>query len=325
MPFTLDYGLSLREAISRSADVWDVMIAEWGVRPESIPGTRCIDAYPLITEPGIADSIAGIAIGPRSDVDRCWISFNPSKILNNANPDYALRMLTAENPLMFSTPGKQAPPVNTFPKIGGEQAERRVAARNNLFYIWPEAGYINGSIGSVALGNDTTVVPRYYVKEDGSFASMNVFGSVNNQVFIPPLLHLRFLLREGVATYTKRGVATYKQYGNPGRFATPGAERTITQIPVYGRKTIRMVVGSTVADAVVRLAGLPSVAGSFDTTPALNQEALYAQEVTLGQKTIATARHSVSFCVSPANVDYLMLYATVPVNGNIWWTMAAHD
>lgn len=321
----LDYGLSLQDAISRSADAWDVLIQNWGVGPDAIPGTRCIDAYPAITQPGLSDTIAGVAIGPDSDVDRCWVTFNPSKTLNNANPAYAMRSLSVGNPLMFSQAGRQAPPVNTFPFIGGELDPYRVAARNNLFYFWPQTGSNNGSIGSVALSGDTTVVPRNYVKADGTFATLNVFGGTNNQVFIPPMLHLRFFLKQNCQAPVKRAPSVYKQFFNPGWFVSAGAERIVTQVPVFGRKHIRLLAASSVADTRFRVAILPSVYGVFDHPAVAGQETLYAYEITVGDKTVATAAETTSFCVSPAVAEYLLLYATVPVNGNIRWTLVAED
>jgi hypothetical protein len=218
--------------------------------------------------------------------------------------------------------GKVAMPVGS---VGNQ------AVINGLFYVWPSGpsamfgrGSSNGGFASAS-----TIVPRFYVKADGSYQALNSFGGVNTGAFFAPVLHLQFILRPGVIPPTKRAPISFKQLGAGVEVFTAEGETLVAAIPVYGRQTIRISMAATIANTVLRVGGLPSVQGTFDATnpPPVSalSRVLYAQEVTLGEKTAAAINERVSFCLSPANIDYLLLYATIPADGRVQWQVMASD
>lgn len=109
------HGYTIEDALARNNTVYEVEFSGWGTRstvPPPAPGSVMPDENLQWPPPGsrpIPSSIAAIAIGPRSTVDRCWVTWDRQKSLNipfadNLNPDAVVslpRIVTCDAPVMF--------------------------------------------------------------------------------------------------------------------------------------------------------------------------------------------------------------------------------
>src|SRR5512147_2258443 len=128
--------LSIEDATKLGYDVYEVLFADWGIT--NYPSTIFTNMqFPQPGQPGIPATVAGIAIGPRSTVDRCWVSYNPLKKRNPlvANqPNGLLRMLSVESPLMFAQ-ASGPPGIKNNP--GQTDDPATTLSDKGQFYIFP--------------------------------------------------------------------------------------------------------------------------------------------------------------------------------------------
>lgn len=308
----LSQPLSLKDAIARSADIWDVWVNSWGTRIVPNPPTFLgPDSYPYLDQAGIPDSIAGIAIGPESDVDRVWITFNATKDLANVSRTMDLiREVSVNQPLLFTQAAKQV----GSPLLWTDSPQQ--AQQSNQFYVF--ANVAREGQARVT----STELPVSYLKTDFTTADFNVAPPAINFRLYQPRLQLRFLLREGILPTAKRGPALYGAL-NGESTAITNVEATIVMLPIYGRKSIgiqmrNVLAGSANDDITFRVAVLRTL--NYGTV---------VQEETVGLKTVTAdgnGQASTSFSICNPNASYLILYATAADNGRITgWTVQAED
>ena len=308
--------LSLKEAIARSADVYDVWVNEWGTRIANNPPTFLRDdSYPDYGQPGIPDSIAGVAIGPESHVDRCWITVNSSKDFRLVQDTLLYtREVSVEQPLFFTQPAKVGPPLSTFDD--GIAPLPQHAQAQNLFYVFAD-------IKRPGVDITSTQLPPTYLKADFTSADINQPLPALNTRRVGPRLQLRFLLREGVFVPNKRAPVLWGSVNNETVGVDAGVETAIFKYPIYGRKRIAIQMRGDNTGGVndtfrFRIAVLRTI--NYDQI---------VQEETVGDKTItcdANGRAGTSFRICDPAAAYLILYATSTVNGQVTgWSVQAED
>src|ERR1700754_3376308 len=98
------------EALARGADIFEVLLADWGTDPS--------DRWPLsVVSTGNADqptfsiTPVGVAIGPRSTVDRAWLSWNTQQewqpgVFGEGFAQFLSRPVSVEQPIYFGVPAK---------------------------------------------------------------------------------------------------------------------------------------------------------------------------------------------------------------------------
>jgi hypothetical protein len=259
--------LSIEDAKQRGYDVFEVLFANWGVT-DAPPSTIFTDMqFPQPGQPGIPVSLAGIAIGPRSTVDRCWVSYDPLKKRDQmaANqPNGLLRVCSLDSPLMFVQAAGAAGLKNN---PGATDDPAKTLSDKGQLYIFPMANKPPGAITfQFTTQQDTTVLPPNYTDVNGvlrGFAS-----KLNPLAPKPPLetpfLHLYLYLKvPPIALLTTKRAPLQIQ----GQVVIPinssGVEKVLAHIPTFGRKAVKiMMKASFGADfRVGALRGISQLAG----------------------------------------------------------------
>jgi len=107
----ISHGYSIDDALARNNEVFEVEFERWGTRlhaPSAVWPEPNLQWPPPGSRP-IPSSVAAVAIGPRSTIDRCWISWDRQKILtipveDNLDPNAVVnvpRIVTIDAPLLF--------------------------------------------------------------------------------------------------------------------------------------------------------------------------------------------------------------------------------
>jgi len=293
--------LSIAEAKSLGYDVYEVLFANWGIQD----GVSFADMqFPIPGQPGIPVSLAGIAIGPRSTVDRVWVSYEPLKrrnplVLNQ--PNSLLRMCSVESPLMFAQAAGK-PGVKNDPGVENDPA--LTLSDKGQLYIFPMANKPAGDITFAfqdGFLQETTCPPLTYIDVNGVEQSLRN-GLTTPFKFMAPFLHLYLYLKIPPIPIidTKRAplLAT-------GQILLPineqDNEHVIAQIPTYGRKAIKIGLRGS-AECDFRIAALRAIS---------QDGAMFEQPV---DKALAVPALTPTV-LSPCNecchyADYTIIYAT---------------
>lgn len=289
--------VNIGEAVARGHDVFDLIIGGWG--------TTADDRWPaqnrFSNALGLDISPAGIAIGPESTVDRCWISWDPAKKVTEATEETSqtlVRCITNERPLMFSQPAGRKEAFNTGTPAGAiERALMFVfptyGPPNTTGQAWPEPGTIA-----------QTLSPDGYYRADGTFN--NGFSPT-----VPPQLHLQFLLKRDVLPPTGKR-APFNAFGGNGFL-----------LPTFGRRHIHVVASTSApTGGSFRLAALRGVHNVPQSGPTAH---FRLQETTEGLKTTTAADESVHFNLCDPCADYTLLYVTPNEEAGSYYQLTAYD
>jgi hypothetical protein len=301
--------LSIQEAVERGYDVYEVLFANWGVT-DAPPSTIFTDMqFPQPGQPGIPASIAGIAIGPRSTVDRVWVSYNPLKKRNQnvvGQPNGLLRVCSVESPLMFA---QAAGPPGVRNNPGAPNDPALTLSDKGQLYIFPMAN--SGFPGpeysfSFPTQQETTVLPPTYIDVNGvSRPFGNFHPNPQASTYMTPFLHLYLFLKTPPIplVYTKR--APLQVQGSiiipPD---DPGQEYVVAQVPTFGRKALKIGMrGTTGIWRVGALRGINQSNSLFEQPVDLSTDILAGTPVVLG---------SCNECCHYA--DYTNIYFTPTTN-----------
>lgn len=235
------HSFPFEDALARSNDVFELEFERWGVR-EAAPGAVTPETNLQWPPPGsrpVPSSVAAIAIGPRSTVDRCWYTWDRLKVLNippadNVDPNAVVslpRIITREAPLLFSQATQKEP------SLGQQFQSWWDAMQFGTSYVFPwgpKPGFndLTQGQGSVGHGGAFGTTTGYFTGQ--TFTTM--FGTV--VPFGPseaPFLQLQFFLKlPAFSPPTKRAAMARESVwelgaGNASYFAI---------LPIYGRKNI---------------------------------------------------------------------------------------
>lgn len=278
-------AMTPEEARARQHDVLDVTLVEWA--------RATTDSYPIATATGVKGfpyTPRAVIIGPRSTVDRCWVSWNSQRTLSGS-PLFMTRELSIDTPLLFGMPANSEGALTTAPVSLITDAQD-----DNMLFFFPTMPVPASPIGVTPPGVPSTVTPESYLQADGTEVE---FGPDN---ISPPVLELRFILSSAVPVQaTKR--FPYQNWVNFPN-ALPAEEYAAAYFPTYGRKNIIIQATSDEVGAIFRVAALR-----------VTNQTLVIQETTEAQKTIAVANESLRIQLCDPMADWLIVYVTT-ASGN---------
>jgi hypothetical protein len=270
------------------------------------------------TELSVPTSVAGIAIGPQSTVDRCWVSFNLGKLptfaTQLASRTNRLHRLSVDSPMLFTqlaNPGQRDDP-------GGPSNPLITQFQRGALYVFPFAEDFGSGIPSTfefPQLQETTVLPQTYRTASGDAIPFD--GNVDGNGPILPKLHLYFYLKAPIIHAAHKRFPLQVQ-GTVGKLVpvAPGAERVIAQIPTFGRKRIHVMMMSSV-QADFRIGALRAIS---QTTGLQEQPVDHALAVPAGMPAILGP------CAAAEDADYTNLYATVSGRGGtVLFQLTAYD
>jgi hypothetical protein len=330
MPWSNNPDFSIEDAIARGDDVYEVIFDAWGFRSFADPlgdytnlqwpPTAVDTLHPLgPTEISLPSALAGIAIGPQSTVDRCWLTYNLGKRQTIATNHFLLtdrlRRLSVDSPILFS----QAANPDTRNDPGSPDNPIVTLAQRGSLYIYPMAqDFGAGTAMSFDFPSlqDTTVLPQTFRAASGG-AAQDFGGNVDGNGPILPKLHLYLYLKAPIV-YAPQKRFPLQVQGTVGGLVPvePGAERVIAQIPTFGRKSIHiMMISSVLAD--FRVGAFRAIG---QTTGLQEQPVDQALAVGPGVPAVLGS------CIQNNHVaDYTNLYATVTAPGTVSFQLTAYD
>jgi hypothetical protein len=316
MPWFNDPPFSISEAENRGQEVYEVLVSHWGVsggHPVTLPDNM---QWPPQSEPSVPISLAGIAIGPQSTVDRAWVSYNLQKNratpfpINFPVPVNRIRRLSVDSPLMF-TQGS-----NPAQNLG--QVDNPLPALNvGALYVFPETAYglqlIPPPISfNYPVPNETTILPSNYIDALGATRTfINEAGFTMN-----PLLHLYLYLRAPII-YAPVKRAPLQVKGTVV-FTHTHQEQVVAQIPTFGRKSLHIMMMSTTI-ANFRIGALRGVS---------QETGMQEQPVDSATAVAANTPTILSSCVQANHdADYTNLYASIDPGGTqqVSFQLTAYD
>lgn len=331
----------IEEAAGRGMDMFEVLINSWGVINIVTPSQKYSNImYPDAGGPGVSIALSAIAIGPFSTVDRAWVSYSAMKGLNvpvsvlYENITDRARRLSVDSPLLFHNSGKN----NTIlqaddttppdPKAAMAKGILAVFAASQTIAANPTPYSFTQIAQGPGIQQDTTVLPQTYFDINGNAQPFGSNDSVPNipgttsSVFVPPQLHLYFYLKAPVLPLPARR-APYEM--TSGNFvlgaAEEGDEVPIGQIPIFGRKRVRVALRTFISGA-----GDQPVVIRAATIRGMNQDPNNVWEVNAETITMANVGTDEIELELP-EADYLLLYGQSP-NGIVVgcnYTVTAYD
>lgn len=274
------------QAVARAHDIFEVMLADWG--------TASTDCYPdaQTSQPSFPITPVGVAIGPRSTVDRCWVAWNTQQAwagaLGASFAEFLTRPLSVGQPLYFGTPAKDGPVISAPGNI-------RTAMAEQLFYVFPRMSTTPwpSTTGHI----ESTALPATLIKWDGTVVNFTAA-----EAFESPTLDLQFILKPGLPPPpTKRFPYNAQLSGSIGPALT---EVAVARFPTFGRKHVHITASSPQANVVYRVCSVRGLNNNVLNVP---------RESVDGLKTVVNASESVHFHLCDPCADYVTLYATPSV------------
>lgn len=294
--------MTLDQAITRKMATWEVMLGAVGRAGDNLTYPNLFMVPPSRSLP----SVAGIAIGPRSQIDRCWVFWDPQVVINaqldTPGIDFC-RRLTRESPLLYTQYGKKNIPNPAT--LAGPSTALRILADPVL-----------------ATGNGTKVddcgvltVPDTFFPESSIVeTAFSILDSTQGQPEAnQPYLHLVFYLKPAVqAPGTIRmplEINATVQLSGPGGSPVAPIPVFAGAIPVHGRKhvSVQAYAPFTSADVFdVRVGGLqPGLAleGPQGDIP---------KEFTINDSVLVncSATNAPRLEIENPNCDYITIWAT---------------
>lgn len=301
------HGFEISDALSSSQETYDLDFESWGWRYEHGGAAGLLEniRFPPPGQPAIPTTLAGLSIGPKSTIDRCWVTFDRQKNLMIPNDGTLDLTTTPPRYLSVNTPLTYAQATNVGTLLAGDS--QAVAMQKGLLYV-----YTYGDLGldgnpADGLRGKTTVLPATYVDQFGVTRNITSAGID----FETPFLHLVLNLRAGSALVTPP-TKRFPLLRSTSTIATVAGPKTrVALIPIYGRKNVRVQLVSLVSAPL----GLTPQICSFWVGLLRNlNEATPAVEVPAGSAlTVPASSIATDFALTNPCADYLAIYATTTV------------
>lgn len=317
------------EAQQRGVDVYEVLVDDWSVNQ----GGDINLQWPPAGQAGVPVSIAGIAIGPRSTIDRCWVSYDlqKQKLGVDLSITDRLRRLSVDSPLIYGQAANRGitPDYSIITPVE-EQVQKGPLVITAYAGIVGDPSNLGGSPypGATTFGPvDSTVMPLEYVDVNGVTRNFIPESSPTaSPGALNPLLHLLIYLKAPppfVPTRRFPLILRGKSIPQP----STQSEFIVAQIPVYGRRQIKlMMVGHGTGPWSFRIGGLRALA-------AANPSFLNIYEEPVDGTTTPVA-DGVPVVLSACNglntgLDYLNIYATtaqeIGLSSFVTYQFSAYD
>lgn len=302
--------ISLADAIALRLEVWEVLITNWGDTGAFSPDDHVV-TFPILDDthfPQSLQTVYGVAIGPRSTVDRCWLAYDRQKNVTSLYPYF--RPITVGVPLMFSQPAK----------IG------QVVALPTTYPVTdvPSLVIYNGQIPySITAENEARGRIQYhegidYTHWDGQSGDPYTLGAHDGptpatRLWVPPVLHLYFYLKPPIAAPPMKRIPLYSDFAHT--FDTdPGGPQVMGLYPTFGRKSIS-VTCTTSSDCNFY----------FGSIQQLNANGVPLYEHYIGKLDIVGTNVG-QFNFTQNAGDYLIVYADPQGDGeNVYHQVTATD
>ncbi|MGH7176518.1 MAG: hypothetical protein ACREJC_03970 [Tepidisphaeraceae bacterium] len=193
------HSFPFEDSLARQNNVYEVEFADWGVRTLTPPAVDPNLQWPPPGSRPIASSCAAIAIGPRSTMDRCWVSWDRSKKLNVPPADVLLpsevislpRIVTCNAPLLFPQSTTKEPTMSTQ---SWWDAMQFGTAYVFPFGPKPDNNTLGDGSGTVAKGGgfgQTTIVNKGANSPFQQNTFLSMFNTaISNSFLESPFLHL---------------------------------------------------------------------------------------------------------------------------------------
>jgi hypothetical protein len=308
MPYQ-SHGYTVEDAIARSEVIYEVDFSEWGGYDPALPFAmpQVGMQYPPPGQRGLPASLAGVSIGPRSEVDRCWLSWDRQKPLNRPNAEAVTagfispsRIVTADAPLWFPQRGRLG-------QIDSAAQSIEEALQMGLLYAFPfaSADSEDGSLDADTRAGGTTVAPTTWLDQFGAVQTESSTTGITGNNAIPRLqliLHLRSLTS---LVPTKRApLVKTGAYLNPA-----GTKKILAIAPIFGRKHVSVQAVSSVFGGPGATAPTNFYVGLIRGTHRTQSLATGPVfEVNAGTALAAAVNVPVSFTLSNPAADWVVLW-----------------
>lgn len=321
-PFSID------EAQQIGADVYEVLVQGWGSFDKQDHSVKNFQ-WP-VSGPALPVSLAAIAIGPRSTVDRCWVSYNLNKtktIVDSESGTHItdrLRRLSLDSPLVFSQPAKRgamyAPPAD-LPLAMTQQGMLQIFAYANTptkSYNWYED---TDQFPPATRYQDTTIIPAIFTGSIGD--DVDLSSGDYDRLWGQPLLHL-YLYLKAPPTYVppKRfPLQAYGKYPDDLEPLPADVPTLVAMIPTFGRRAVQIMMtgGGAATTFDYHIDALRAINPGVGTNQAAPFDSIAA--VANGVPAVLGSCNT-----SNAYADYLNLYVTPHGGtGSIEWSVTAYD
>jgi hypothetical protein len=325
---------SIDEAQQRGFDVYEVLFSDWGMT-NPLVAPFVWDQWPPFPSPAISKSLAALAIGPRSTVDRAWLTYNLQKnanVFDPANPPTTrVRHFSVDAPLLFVQPAG-APGAKNFTttpnifSVAVDQVATMVV--DGSMYVWPFGQIVQPDLAYQPQNQTTMVQNNQYIDINGvtrplpppDNGSIDSFGFQLN--WVGPSLHLMLYLKPPLfAPPTKRtplqAMATYQ--------STLGAatEGVLAVIATFGRRNAHiMMMADQICDFRVAALREGGFNPSSSITAPIEEPVGSITGVAANTPTILPA----CSCNGPIG-DYTIIYVTPQGGGtpNVRYQISAYD
>lgn len=337
---------SIDEAKQRGIDVYEVLYKDWGMTdPIANPGQW--DQWPPQNSASIAPSLAAVAIGPRSTVDRAWMTYNLQKNLQTlsgaAPPTERYRQFSVDAPLFFAQTATGNPGSTNYQGVGSP-----IPSVNQIFtmaqlgsmFVWPFSSlvgtdgtnFLDQGFADVYLPRMSTTMYASNTYLDINLVSRPLKPPANGSIdvnsgeqlnWIGPVLHLLLYLKPPIAMPTKRDpLKTTAAYAST---IAANAEGVIATVATFGRRSGNiMVIADQLCDFRIAALRTPAYGLVLGTVldPAMEEAVDSAAGVAANTPVV------LSPCQTTAiNADYIIIYCTPRGAGSptVKFTLTAQD
>ena len=324
----LPNGFSIDDANASTQDTYDLDFSNWGLRASAGDNTNL--RFPQPGSGPIATTLAGLSIGARSTVDRCWVTWDRQKFVPptqgrlSYSPHVSLpRYLSLGTPLVYPQANSGAP--GMIDSAGGLVE----ALQKGWLYIFAYGDTAVGADSSPHFGNAglTTILPTTYLNQ---FGGSSTFSS-SDGAFEAPYLHLVLNLRATGAVLAPASRRFPLNRGTTSSVDGSGTPNRLALIPIFGRKRVAVQAvsynagagdGPQVCNFYVGLIrnvnelGDPQGGGRACSTV----EAPAGSALAVPASQIAT-----QFVIDNPCADYVVLYASSAVANQVAFTITAED
>lgn len=305
----LNSQFTIEDAITRDFDTWELLITDWGYKGSAaIAADPYSWSFPKVGQRGLP-TVQGIAIGPRSTVDRCFVSYGLQKVIpGGINYDYSRRLVLGA-PLMFAQVGTREIVQASSPVVVPPTPPTPASGAASLV-VYPQSG-----LADTGGNQDTTMYGLNYYRTGPSAppAGVGFFGPsalADGVNFQSPTLHLIFFLKpQAVAANTKR-----EPYVLNGQKTIPIASYNtyvlVAQVPTYGRKTVKVQVryldpsAEAGATSTIRI-------GALQTMLTSGPQAAMTETLLADTAAVVTDNLSAQVSLTDVRADYINLYLKV--------------
>lgn len=241
MPYQ-PHSFTIADAIARNNDLYEVEFTRWGTRLQA-PGVQNPEEnlqYPPPNQRPIPSSISVAAIGPRSTVDRCWMSWDRQKRLDippgdvvQPDPVVSLpRIITCDAPLLFPQAARAVPSLDPATQSWWE------AMQLGLAYVFPWGP--KPGVNSQGQGDGTKHHGGAFGTTTGFYVGQTLVTLAGDEIpFAPteePFLHLLLYTKPPLFAPSGRRAAMLR---TKVWSMTDAADTDIIAIyPIFGRKRV---------------------------------------------------------------------------------------